>query len=94
MAAYPNPLQVVIGTDILISHFRNEDGGRGILLQNTGVPHTEGELGPEPELPHKPTEGEIYLIFPTAASAVVFLEALSDTLISLMGMPERKTKGA
>jgi hypothetical protein len=89
---FPNPLQLTVGTSILVSHFIDEDGGSGVLFQLTDGEHKCGEIYPRerPTLPHKPQPGEVYLKFVTAGSAVIVLEALTQALIHLMGMPERK----
>lgn len=92
MATFPNPLQLTVGSDILVSHFKDESGGCGILFQMTAGEHKTGDLYPEEKLnlPHKPEPGELYIVFPTAQSAMVAMEALAHTMCDLMGFPSRE----
>lgn len=86
---FPNPLQITIGTGIIVRSFHDEDGGCGVLFQTTPLEGKTGELAPNglPAIPHRPQPGELYLRFPTAASAVVALEALTRVICDLMGFP-------
>jgi hypothetical protein len=74
-----------------VSHFTDADGGCGVLFQDTGKEHKTGELYPEAmlERPHTPQQGELYIRFKDARSAVVVLEALTVTICHLMGFQDR-----
>lgn len=93
---FPNPLQLNVDSKILVSYFADQDGTCGILFQDTGKEHKTGDLYPQalPGLPHTPQQEELYLRFKKAGSAVVVLEALTQTICTLMSFQDRAVEQA
>lgn len=66
---------------ILISRCISDSGVRGLLLKDTGEPHTVGDYaGDEDEENHKPQPDEIYLQFRNLESAIVLREMLDEVI--------------
>ena len=78
MARLPNPLQINFGHgDILVSSFRDNEGA-GIVIWAATKRHNIGDEGPQPNNPHNPKKGEIYLYFTNKESLQVVREALDE----------------
>lgn len=75
----PNPLEIEFGTGrIGIRQYTDDDGKFGVIFKDHFSTHEIGSKEGEPEVGHKPKEGEVYLSFANKDSLNVLIEELSE----------------
>lgn len=81
-------IQITLGAGrVLVSHFTDEDGGRGLVFQQTDEDHPIGSSeGSSGEVLHEPEDGEVYLKCTNLESALV-LQAMINEMCDRMTAP-------
>lgn len=71
------PFQINLGSGQVVVTGFSDSSGFGVILRDTGIPHTIGSRGESSNEPHSPTPDEVYIHCSNRSSALVLMEQIA-----------------